>query len=165
MLYLTDKEVINNMVLQPNFKANEFACPCCGNVLIDERLVEKLQGVRNIFKIPIDIHSAYRCTKHNERVGGSRGSFHTKGLAVDFSFNGSKKVLDIFPTLIDIFKRVGVYSNLSYNGFFHVDDASSNLYWTCLMNPKHNYRYYSTPEAILNYINNISSFNWKKVSV
>ena len=122
--------------------------------------------MRSTFKRPVEIHSAYRCVKHNNRVGGSKNSFHTKGFAVDFSFDGTLGILDVFPTLVDIFNRVGVYANKkTHNGFFHVDDMSTHLYWLCDVTSGHKYRYYHSPEDLLNYATRIAEFDWKKVRV
>ena len=73
-----------------NFSRYEFACRCgCGFNEIDERLVHRLQVVRDIVKIPMIINSGCRCIKHNNSkgVGGKPGSFHLIGKAGDWYFD------------------------------------------------------------------------------
>jgi len=65
------------------FKPSDFACPCCGQVKIDWRIVRCLDSICEWIKEPIRIISGYRCPKHNEEVGGVPDSAHTKGLAVN----------------------------------------------------------------------------------
>ena len=68
----------------PNFKPTEFMCRCgCGNILVDEDLLEILTFVRKQLGVPIIINSGYRCVKHNKAVGGHPNSYHTQGKAAD----------------------------------------------------------------------------------
>ncbi|MBO5909441.1 MAG: peptidase M15, partial [Clostridia bacterium] len=71
----------NRTQLSANFKSNEFACKgkgCCSTVLVDERLVEFCQKIRDHFGAAVTINSGYRCQKHNKAVGGASGSYHAK---------------------------------------------------------------------------------------
>ncbi len=43
------------------------------------------QIIRDELGVPVKVNSGYRCEKHNARVGGVKGSFHTKGTAADLS--------------------------------------------------------------------------------
>ena len=77
--------------MTPNFKKEEFTCKCgCGFNDIDLGLVNRLQVVRDIARIPIRIRSACRCTKHNADVGGAIEGYHPKGKAVDWDFYESE---------------------------------------------------------------------------
>lgn len=69
------------------FVAGEFACKCCGRVVIDNRLVAMLDRVRHTLGKPIYVNSGYRCAAHNKAVGGAAGSYHVKGLAADITAN------------------------------------------------------------------------------
>lgn len=74
--------------LTENFSRSEFACNCgCGYDKIDERIVNRLQLVRDIARVPIKVNSACRCLIHNAKVGGENGSYHLLGLAVDWCFD------------------------------------------------------------------------------
>ena len=77
--------------LSANFQSTEFDCHgsgCCSLTLIDEKLVEYLQKIRNYFNKPLVISSGYRCSTHNRNVGGATGSRHTKGEAADIYIEG-----------------------------------------------------------------------------
>lgn len=47
------------------------------------------QPIRDEFKKPIYISSGFRCVELNRRVGGSNGSQHTKGQAIDIDMDGT----------------------------------------------------------------------------
>ena len=71
-----------NKKLSANFTVREFACKD-GNVavLVDDKLVNGLQKIRDHFGKPIKINSAYRTAAHNKAVGGSPNSQHLQGKA------------------------------------------------------------------------------------
>lgn len=79
---------INNFQILPYFNLREFACPCCNTVKLHKDLADNILALRFILHKPIVITSAYRCTKHNERVGGVSNSQHLRGTAVDCSLIG-----------------------------------------------------------------------------
>ena len=86
-----------NLQLTKNFNTNEFACKGKGHIhdtKIDVELVKQLQEFMNINGYTkAVISSAYRCKEHNKKVGGSSGSNHVKGKAVDICFyKGDEKV-------------------------------------------------------------------------
>ena len=61
----------NAIKLSANFKSTEFDCHgsgCCSQTLVNETLIQYLQKIRDHFKKPITITSAYRCEKHNKNV-------------------------------------------------------------------------------------------------
>jgi uncharacterized protein YcbK (DUF882 family) len=77
------------MKLSKNFNLIEFACKDgtpYPQEWIDSRLkflLRNLQKIRDEFKSPISIVSAYRTPAHNKKVGGAKNSFHVQGMAVD----------------------------------------------------------------------------------
>jgi len=87
-----------NVQLTKNFNSNEFQCKGVGHnheTKIDVELVKQLQEFMNLngYTKAI-ISSGYRCKEQNKKVGGSDGSQHVKGKAVDICFyEGNKKVL------------------------------------------------------------------------
>lgn len=107
-----------------NFKVSEFACKHCGENKIDQRVLDMAQTIRDELGVPVRVNSGYRCEKHNARVGGVKGSFHTKGLAADLSceLGGSK----MFQTVQKLWKD-GKLSELKYciyysnKNFIHID--------------------------------------------
>lgn len=77
MVYLTE-----------NFTDDELACPCCSKCEMNVQFLKMLQDVRSELARPFYITSGYRCSKHNEKVGGSPMSKHQFGMAVDISTEG-----------------------------------------------------------------------------
>lgn len=108
-----------------NFKASEFACHCgCGYNIIDQRVIDMAQVIRDAAGVPIRVNSGCRCEKHNTAVGGVKGSNHTKGLAADLSCGlGAKKLFAIIADL----KARGKLHDMEYailyikKDFVHID--------------------------------------------
>ena len=78
-------EIYHMAVDTKNFKVKEFACKCCGWNIIDQRLINMCQALRDELGVPVKVNSGCRCNKHNAEVGGVRNSTHTRGLAADLS--------------------------------------------------------------------------------
>ena len=99
------------------FKEGEFACKCCGRVMIDNRLVTMLDRVRHTLGKPIYVNSGYRCVDHNKAVGGATGSYHVKGLAADITAHCDLKRLQ------RLCFAAGIPTAVIYHrqGFIHVD--------------------------------------------
>ncbi|WP_238442393.1 D-Ala-D-Ala carboxypeptidase family metallohydrolase [Desulfofalx alkaliphila] len=109
--------------LTANFKEGEFACPCCGRLKINIRLVHLLERLRSgLGNYPVVITSGYRCPQHNRRVGGATGSEHVLGNAADIRVQGTapEKVASAAEGLG--FPGVGRYSS-----FTHVDVRLGHL--------------------------------------
>lgn len=77
------------------FDRYEFACKCGGKychtgfpVEPDKTLVIVADRVREHFDSPIDVSSGVRCSQHNANVGGTSGSRHKSGKAMDFRVRG-----------------------------------------------------------------------------
>lgn len=68
-----------------HFKVSEFACKHCGKNLIDQRVINMAEEIRQKLGVPVHVNSGYRCEKHNANVGGVKNSKHTYGLAADLS--------------------------------------------------------------------------------
>lgn len=117
--------------LSKNFKVNEFSCQgkgCCSKVLIDEKLVDYLQKIRDHFGVAVSINSAYRCAKHNKSVGGTSGSNHTKGMAADIVVKGVRPA-DVakYCETIGIL-GIGLYGSSDGN-FVHIDTRTKKSFW------------------------------------
>lgn len=90
-----------------NFKVSEFACHCgCGFNIIDQRVINMAQTIRDALGVPVHVNSGCRCEKRNAKVGGvkkkvdhktgkviSKGSNHLYGLAADLSCSKGSKVM------------------------------------------------------------------------
>ena len=83
------------MQLTPNFNANEFlhAGVSWDNLPSETRdnitaVAQRLQAIRDIIGLPIQITSGYRTPQHNRKVGGHPKSYHVKGQAADIVVQG-----------------------------------------------------------------------------
>jgi len=111
------------------FTLDEFRCPCCGEVHMNEKFLYMLDLARTTAGIPFAITSGYRCEKHNKEVGGKPNSAHLKGYAVDIACSTSSSRYAILYSLIKAgFNRIGIADS-----FIHCDidpDLPKNVIWT-----------------------------------
>ena len=111
-----------------NFKVKEFRCKDGSDtILIDVDFVnDKLQKIRDHFKVPVIINSAYRTESYNKKVGGVSKSYHMKGQAFDIVVKGisTKDVASYAETLLNNTGGIGVYSN-----FIHIDSRKEKSRW------------------------------------
>ena len=112
--------------LSKNFKLREFRCKCgCSKALVDERLVEILQQIRDHFGKSVNVNSGYRCAALNKAVGGDPNSSHMQGMAADITVTGVKpKDVAKFAESIGV-QRIGLYDA----GFVHIGSGSRKLFW------------------------------------
>ena len=110
------------MMLSKHFSRAEVACHHCGRVgKYPERLqklLAKLEALREAVGKPIDLTCAYRCPEHNAAVGGVPNSYHTQDMAADIYVTG----MDV-ETLARLAEGVGFGGVGRYfgQGFVHVD--------------------------------------------
>lgn len=119
------KKKDGNNKLSANFSVREFACnDGSDEVKIDLALVTLLQKIRDHFKKPVKINSAYRTPSHNKKIGGSPNSQHMLGKAADIKIVGVEPI-DVarYAELIGA-KGVGVYPT-----FTHIDTRQLKTCW------------------------------------
>jgi len=110
-----------------NFWRSEFACRCgCGLDTIDERLVHRLQVLRDYINKPITVLSGCRCEVHNDKVGGTRDSYHLKGLACDFTV---RETLALISTVNAFEHWSGGWHYYLEEAFIHVDIRGKKARW------------------------------------
>lgn len=110
-----------------NFRAREFDCGgkgCCDKTLIDEKLVEYLQKIRDHFGKPVYL-TGYRCPVHNAKTpNAAPKSKHTLGMAADFHIDG------VAPAEIAKYaESIGVKGIGLYDTFVHIDTRETKSFW------------------------------------
>lgn len=127
------------------FDDYEFSCNCerhdvdenGHNVLdhiIDKRLVDVLDAIRERLGVPLYINSGYRCPEHNEEVGGVPNSQHVEGTAADITYDGIDvdylaEVAEACGQELGIEGGIGCYY---YQDFVHVDVRGYAARWNDL---------------------------------
>lgn len=118
--------------ISKNFQYKEFDCHgkgCCSTTVIDEKLVEYVQRIRDHFGKPVTITSPYRCEVHNRRVGGATKSYHMQGKAADIVVQGvpSREVAK-YAESIGIL-GIGLYETSADGYFTHIDTRTTKSFW------------------------------------
>lgn len=101
------------------FSLDEFKCPCCKKVEMNESFLRSLDSLRERIGIPLTINSGFRCDKHNTDIGGSPNSKHRLGLAADIStknMRAKQKYNVIKNAYVVGMTGIGVYET-----FIHLD--------------------------------------------
>lgn len=121
--------------LSEHFNSYEFRCGIgrgctCEDTLIDEQLLVWLEDIRLHFGgKKLTITSAYRCVSYNKSVGGTTGSYHTRGQAVDFVIVGvAPRTIAAYAESIGI-KGIGLYETDSDGHFVHIDTRTYKAFW------------------------------------
>lgn len=117
-----------------NFNVSEFSCHCgCGYNVIDQRVINMAQTIREALGVPVRVNSGCRCEKRNAASGGVKGSFHVLGKAADLSCSlGAVKMFETVKKL----KAEGKLPDLEYcilyrrKNFIHIDcGRKRNSFW------------------------------------
>ena len=118
--------------LSENFNSSEFDCHgsgCCSETIINPKLVEYVQQIRDHFGKSITVTSGYRCPTHNKRIGGATGSRHSKGDAADIVVSGvAPAEVAKYAESIGI-KGIGLYETSADGHFTHVDTRDVKSFW------------------------------------
>lgn len=109
-----------------NFKVSEFTCHCgCGFNIIDQRVINIAQTIRDALGVPVRVNSGCRCAKKNKACGGTDGSFHMKGKAADLSCNlGAVKMFETVKKLKNEGKLPDLEYCILYKWGIHIDCGS-----------------------------------------
>jgi hypothetical protein len=124
----------NKVQLSKNFNSYEFRCglgrTCpCSTILIDDKLVEYLQKIRDHFGKPVTITSAYRCPSYNKSIGGTTGSYHSKGMAADIQVKGvTPREVAKYAESIGVL-GIGLYETDKDGHFVHIDTRTNKAFW------------------------------------
>lgn len=106
-----------------NFKKEDFACKHCGENLMDDDFIDKLQELRDEVGIPLKVNSGYRCPVHNiaSSTTGPNGP-HTTGRAVDLDVSRFQAFIALAAAVKSgKFTGVGVKQH-GASRFLHLDD-------------------------------------------
>lgn len=114
--------------LSLHFSKKELACHCCGDLKIENRLIEALEQLRTLAGKEIVVHDGYRCPAHNQEVGGVSNSEHTRGMAADVVIPGlSLQQMFELALLVPTFLNGGIGA---YDGtFLHLDIRDHQARW------------------------------------
>ncbi len=111
-----------NVRLTKNFYSSEFNCKCnrCSITKIDYLQLKRLQELRDYYRKPLIIHSAYRCPHHNAAVGGVSNSQHLTGRATDFHIQ-DMPISKLYSAVHRLWENGGIGQ---YSTFWHTDTWS-----------------------------------------
>ena len=121
--YATDGDIR----LSEHFKVYEFRCKDNTDpIFVSLTLVNVLQRIREHFKKPVYINSAYRNPAYNAMIGGAKRSMHMYGMAADIHINGvtPKQIAEFAETIMPDRGGIGIYDNFS-----HIDVREVKSRW------------------------------------
>ena len=106
--------------LSEHFKVYEFRCKDNTNpIFVSLNLVDVLERIREHFKKPVYINSAYRNPAYNAMIGGAKNSMHMYGMAADIHING------VTPNQIaDFAETVSEYIGTEYDLLYVYEDGT-----------------------------------------
>jgi uncharacterized protein YcbK (DUF882 family) len=114
--------------LSPHFSKDEFSCRCCGELKLETRLIDALETLRALAGSPIVLQDGYRCSNHNQEVGGVTDSEHTRGTAADLKIPGLT-LQQMYELALQVPEfatgGIGVYDG----GYLHVDVRPHSSRW------------------------------------
>lgn len=110
--------------LSKSLTRREIACKCgCGFDIIDYKLIETFQALRDYVGKAIFITSGCRCPEHNKKVGGVEESAHVEGMALDMYVNGLSN-----RQFGEIVKRAYNEGKLPYLRYCYLISGSSSIH-------------------------------------
>lgn len=115
--YIMDTDA--NKKIGQHFKVREFACKDGSQVVfIDSYLVSILDNLRNQVGKPVYVNSGYRTPTRNKAVGGTKYSYHMRGMAADIRIEGmnAKEIANKLNEIIPL--GCGI---IVYNTWVHID--------------------------------------------
>lgn len=110
------------------FTRKELECHCgCGGIP-QHQFILSLEELRKEYNKPIVISSAFRCLKHNIKIGGVLDSAHTQGLAADIKISG-KNAHELLKHALNLgFTGIGIQQKgLPTSRYIHLDIAMGLL--------------------------------------
>lgn len=112
-----------NIKLGKYFNSKEFENTTDTDYILEDKLIELLDKVREDFGKPIRVTSGYRSPEHNKKVGGHPNSTHTRGEAADISpLKFTKEDLDTLYAICE--KHFLAVGDGRKRGFIHIDIRS-----------------------------------------
>lgn len=110
--------MLNDIKVSEHFTLREFEDSTTHQVMLDPRLVEKLEALRALVGVPIKVTSGYRTPEHNREVGGAHDSQHELGKAADITWTGIEMTRASALASQVGFTGIGTYPK---DGHIHVD--------------------------------------------
>ena len=112
----------------PNFSPWEFRSrDMAQGMTLDVRLLDGLQALRDLVKVPITVNSGFRTDGQNRKIGGSPRSQHLLGKAADIWGSGiPQEKLKTAATRVAVFEGGGIGV---YQSFVHVDVRWERVRW------------------------------------
>ena len=113
-----------------HFHSSEFKCPHCGNIKIDENLINKVEHIFSKLKASkCIVSSGYRCPTYDKRENGFAGR-HSEGLAMDCVFYDKSNKIIPSKIVICVAYDLGELNGIAKinNNYTHLDNRRGSKY-------------------------------------
>lgn len=113
-----------------HFHSKEFKCPHCGNIKIDENLINKVEHIFSKLKASkCIVSSGYRCPTYDKRENGFAGR-HSEGLAMDCVFYDKSNKIIPSKIVICVAYDLGELNGIAKinNNYTHLDNRMGSKY-------------------------------------
>ena len=128
-----------------HFHSSEFKCPHCGQIKIDENLINKVEHIfSKLNASKCIISSGYRCPTYDKRENGFAGR-HSEGLAMDCIFYDKSNKVIPSKIVICVAYDLGELNGIAKinNNYTHLDNRSGSKY--CGDETRGNSSYWTNP--------------------
>ena len=104
------------------FTEDELKCSHCGNLVIDDEFIKKIEALREAVGFPFVVSSAYRCEQHPIEKRKSTPGAHVTGKAMDIHVTGEKALTLLEEALKAGFTGIRINQKGQVNSrFIHLD--------------------------------------------
>lgn len=142
--------ILMDKKISDHFSGHEFKCPHCGNIKIDENLIDKVEHIfTKLHASKCIVSSGYRCPAYDISENGFAGR-HSEGLAMDCVFYDKNGNIIPAPIVVcvayDLHELNGI-ARIDQN-YVHLDNRKGSTYHGD--EPRGNSSYWDNPYSYFN---------------
>lgn len=122
--------ITDSRQITEHFHSTEFRCQHCGNIKIEEELVNKMETLfAKLHASKCIISSGYRCPDYDIQIGGFAGR-HSEGLAADCIYYAEDGSIIPSKIVICVANDLGIFNGIANidGNYVHLDNRKGSTY-------------------------------------